>query len=183
MIRAWFITGAPGVGKTTALLKLVDLLKRKGYTLGGIVSREVRRGGVRIGFEMVDLMTEERGTLASKELTKGPRVGSYRVDLESLSKFSKALLRAMRSCDVVVCDEIGPMELMSPDFKRAVRELMDSGKPVIGVIHRKVKDDLVVDIKGRGDVRVVELTYENRNRIVEELGEELLRWLGGDRGG
>lgn len=181
MIRAWFLTGAPGIGKTTTLMKLVEMLKRKGYTLGGIISREVRVRGARRGFDLVDLMTDKRGPLASKALTKGPRVGSYRVDLESLSRFSRALLMAKESCDVVVCDEVGPMELMSPDFKRAVKEILDSGKPLIGVIHRRVKNDLVVEIKGRGDVRVVEVTYENRDRVAEELGTEILRWLGARR--
>ena len=43
--RSFFLTGRPGIGKTTVLLKTVKILEEKGLKVGGIISREVRRGG------------------------------------------------------------------------------------------------------------------------------------------
>ena len=43
MTRVMILTGAPGVGKTTVLTKTVDALKAKGVSVGGMISREVRR--------------------------------------------------------------------------------------------------------------------------------------------
>ncbi|MCK4439352.1 AAA family ATPase, partial [Candidatus Bathyarchaeota archaeon] len=40
--RLMFITGSPGTGKTSVLLKIVDALKARDYSVGGMVSREVR---------------------------------------------------------------------------------------------------------------------------------------------
>ncbi|MEM3153495.1 MAG: nucleoside-triphosphatase, partial [Candidatus Bathyarchaeia archaeon] len=43
--RILLITGSPGVGKTTLLLKVVEALKARGCSVGGMVSREVRLSG------------------------------------------------------------------------------------------------------------------------------------------
>ncbi len=62
--RVLLLTGIPGVGKTTVLAKTVDLLKQRGYKIGGMVSREVREKGKRVGFEVIDLTSGRRGWLA-----------------------------------------------------------------------------------------------------------------------
>ncbi len=67
MVLRIFVTGPAGVGKTT----LVERVAREvdqwgGYLVGGVITREVRRGGGRrIGFKITALDTGEEGTLAS----------------------------------------------------------------------------------------------------------------------
>jgi len=62
--RLLFVTGRPGIGKTTVLLNATEKLKARGYIVGGMISREVRQNGSRVGFELVDLKTTEKGWLA-----------------------------------------------------------------------------------------------------------------------
>ena len=62
--RVLLLTGSPGVGKTTVLIKTVDALKAKGVSVGGMISREAREGNVRVGFEIVDLTNGKHGWLA-----------------------------------------------------------------------------------------------------------------------
>lgn len=50
MTRVLLLTGAPGVGKTTVLTKTVDALKANGISVGGMICREVREEGGRVGF-------------------------------------------------------------------------------------------------------------------------------------
>ena len=38
--RVLLLTGNPGVGKTTVLMKTVNLLKERGFSVGGMLSRE-----------------------------------------------------------------------------------------------------------------------------------------------
>ncbi|HLC01232.1 MAG TPA: nucleoside-triphosphatase, partial [Candidatus Bathyarchaeia archaeon] len=80
-----FITGSPGVGKTTVLTKIINILKEKGYNVGGMISNEVREGGTRVGFEILDLSNQKRGWLAHVNQKIGPMVGKYRVNLENLN--------------------------------------------------------------------------------------------------
>jgi nucleoside-triphosphatase len=71
------LTGAPGVGKTTAAMRAARALNDRGLNVGGIVSRELRTNNMRIGFEFIDLITNNTNVLAS--ITgNGPKVGKYR---------------------------------------------------------------------------------------------------------
>jgi len=75
--RVLLITGSPGVGKTTLLLRIVEALKAKGYSVGGMVSREVRSCGARVGFEIIDLADNtKRGWLAHVNQKKVHRLAS-----------------------------------------------------------------------------------------------------------
>ena len=70
------LTGAPGVGKTTIVMDVAQKLKARGVRVGGVVSREVRTNNVRIGFEFIDLATNDRDILAStnRKWSKGRKI-------------------------------------------------------------------------------------------------------------
>jgi len=180
--RVLLITGSPGVGKTTLLLKVVEALRAKGYSVGGMVSREVRSCGTRIGFEILDLADNSKhGWLAHVQQKKGPQVGKYRVNLEDLNGVGVgAILKAVRECDVIAIDEIGPMELFSENFKRAASEAFESGKLVIAVVHWKARDKLIDDAKIREDAEIFNVTFGNRDELhkaVLHKAEDFLKEL------
>jgi len=168
--RVLLLTGAPGVGKTTVLIKAVDALKAKGFTVGGMISREAREGNVRIGFEILDLTNSKHGWLAHVNQRSGPQVGKYRVNLEDLEKIgATAIAGAIEKCDVIAIDEIGPMELFSQKFKQAVKQALESRKLVLAVVHGKARDPLVNEAKMRVDAEIFTVTLSNRDRLPEEL--------------
>ena len=72
------------MGKTSIILKVVNAIRSAGYEVGGMVSREVKKKGMRIGFELEDLKTGRKGWLAHKEICQGPRIGKYFVNMEDL---------------------------------------------------------------------------------------------------
>ncbi|MEM2104276.1 MAG: NTPase [Candidatus Bathyarchaeia archaeon] len=173
-----FLTGSPGVGKTTLLLKILDILRNRGYTIGGMVSREVRQNGTRIGFEILDLSADKHGWLAHVNQKYGPKVGKYHVNLDDLEKIGvEAILKAVEERDVIVIDEIGPMELFSAKFKIAVEEAFKKGKLVLGVIHWKVRDKLINAAKTKKDVEIFEVTKQNRDQLHEIVVDKALEFL------
>lgn len=126
MKRILLLTGSPGVGKSTTLLRAVEILKNRGYRVGGIITREVREKGSRVGFELIDLTSNRRGWLAHVKQKTGPRLGKYRVNLEDLNSIGvSAILEAVEKCDIIAVDEIGPMELFSEPFKEAVMKAVN----------------------------------------------------------
>jgi len=130
-----FVTGRPGVGKTTLIFKVSNELKARGLNVGGIVTLEVRSGGVRVGFKIVDIQSGAEARLASVSSAVGPRVGKYLVHVENLDAFAvTSILRALEQCDLVVVDEIGPMELKSQKFIDAVRKALASEKPLLATL-------------------------------------------------
>lgn len=176
--RLIFITGRPGIGKTTVLLRVIKALKNEDYQVGGMISREVREKGSRVGFEIVNLYTGQKGWLAHVNQPTGPKVSKYRVNLEDLEKIgAEAILHAAENSDVVVVDEIGPMELHSSSFKRAVTQAMESGKPMLGTIHRHARDPLINAIRTREDAEIFEVTYENRENLHKTIINKVLKRL------
>lgn len=176
--RLIFLTGNPGIGKTTILLKAVEALKAKGYSVGGMLSREVRSCGNRVGFEIIDLSSGKRGWLAHINQSTGPQVGRYRVNLKDLNNIGVAAIEeASKSFSIVVIDEIGPMELFSEKFKNAVRSVTKSNKLVIGVVHWKAKDTLVNEIKTMEECEVLTVTYENRDKLDQLIVEKAQEFL------
>ena len=176
--RLLLLTGSPGVGKTTVLLRVVECLKAKGYSVGGMVSREVRSDRTRVGFEILDLGSGSRGWLAHVNQKSGPSVGKYRVNLEDLDNIgANAIVNAAENFDVVAIDEIGPMELFSEKFKEAVRKAVEGGKLVVGVVHWKARDRLIEEVKKREDTEVFVVAYENRNKLHETIVEKAVNFL------
>jgi len=172
------LTGSPGVGKTTVLLKVVDALKTRGYSVGGMISREVRSRGVRVGFEILDLGSGRRGWLAHVNQKIGPQVGKYRVNLDDLNGVGvEAIVRAVENFDVIAIDEIGPMELYSEKFKEAVRKAVESRRLVVGVVHWKARDKLIDAVRAREDSEVHMVSYENRDRLHEVVVERAVEFL------
>ena len=172
--RLLFITGSPGSGKTSVLLRAIEALKARGHSVGGMISREVRTCGTRVGFEVLDLSNGRRGWLAHVNQKQGPRVGRYCVNLEDLDNIgARAIVKAVENFDVIAIDEIGPMELHSGRFKEAVKRAVESGKLVIGTVHWKARDNLIEEVKLREDAEICRVTYENRGSLHETIVEKV----------
>lgn len=180
--RLLFITGDPNIGKTTIIMKTVEGLKARGYRVGGMISHEARTHSVRVGFEILDLDSNRRGWLALVNQNHGPKVGKYRVNLEDLDNVGVAsITRAVEDSEVIVIDEVGPMELHSEKFKDAVRKAAGTGKLVIGVIHRSSRDALIEELKGREDFELIKVTEANRDSLPANLIQKSMVFLGGNR--
>ncbi len=173
------MTGPPGIGKTSVLRRAVPELKTRDYDVGGMICREVREGGLRVGFEIMDLSTGQRGWLAHVNQSTGPKIGKYRVNLTDLDVIGAgSILDALQNADILAVDEIGPMELLSPAFSNALLKAVESSKPLLGTIHYRLSNSLVDRIKMREDTEILKVTYENRenlqNLIVDKISECLI---------
>jgi len=174
------VTGPPGIGKTSILRRTVKKLKNREYEVGGMICREVREGGVRVGFEIMDLSTETRGWLAHVNQPTGPKIGKYHVNLTDLEVIGVgAILDALQNADVLAVDELGPMEFSSTAFSKALVKAVESSKPILGTIHYGLRNSLVNNIKKRDDTEILKVTYKNRenlhNLIANKISEHLIK--------
>ena len=139
----------------------------------GASPRRSEKGRERIGFKLTDLLSGSEVELASVG-GLGPRVGRYRVNITNLSTMGAgSLLRAAEIADFIVIDEVGPMELTSPEFRKGVRACLATGKPMLIVLHESMKDPLMTEISGQPNSTLVELTLHNREKVSEELPQRL----------
>lgn len=169
MGRAYLLTGRPGVGKTTCLRRALELAR---VPAGGFFTEEIREGGTRVGFALLTL-DGQHTTLAHVSRRGGPRVGRYGVDLEALERVGVPAIReAARASRLVVVDEIGKMELLSPAFRDAVEEALRSPAVVVGTILAS-SHPWADRLKGRPDVCLVEVALANRDALPRELARLL----------
>jgi nucleoside-triphosphatase len=166
---AILLTGRPGIGKTTIIRKVVSAL---GDGAGGFYTGEVRRSGTRIGFELTTL-DGQCAWLASQvpEITfpRAASMGRYRVNLDAIEMIGvPALLRALDQGQVIVLDEIGPMEMRSRRFCEVVWRILDTGAPLVGTIVLR-PGSFADRVKAHPRVRLCTVTLENRGRLHEEI--------------
>lgn len=165
--RHIFITGLPGVGKTTLIRTIADFLPGKKT---GFFTREDRSGGRRIGFTIVTLDGGE-AILARKSSAGAHRLGAYKVFVDNLEKLTIPAIQA--EADTVVIDEIGKMECMSEPFKRAVLKALDGDARVVAAVAKKGVG-FIKEVKNRPDVSLFEVTIKNRDAVAAMLKRRLL---------
>ncbi|XP_062211630.1 uncharacterized protein LOC133912757 [Phragmites australis] len=138
--RCLLITGPPGVGKTTLVMRVFETLRASHPHLNirGFYTREVRESGERAGFEVVTL-DGRSGPLASSKVSspesaRRPTVGKYKVDIASLESLALPELQVKEETDLFIIDEVGKMELFSSAFFPSVLRVIESNTPVLATI-------------------------------------------------
>jgi len=166
--RNLLLTGTPGVGKTTLLVKLIERSRK--YPITGFYTEEVRDRGERVGFRAVTL-NGSSAVFAHKDYHTDPRlhVGRYGVKPEVLETLVLPhLVPERKNARLVFIDEIGKMEILSEKIKTAMWELLDSHVPLIATISQH-GTGFVKRVKSRNDVMLITVTPRNRDVIIEQL--------------
>ncbi|MBD3190068.1 MAG: NTPase [Candidatus Heimdallarchaeota archaeon] len=159
------LTGYPGIGKTTAIIKLVDQIEKK---CAGFYTEEIRNArGKRVGFKVKTLSEDREAILAHVDIQSNYRVSKYGVAIKSFEEVALPEM-SQSDADFIVIDEIGKMELFSKKFKNKLIECLNQGK-VIATITKRGGGSFVQEIKERKDVELLEITKANRDTIVEKI--------------
>lgn len=171
------LTGRPGVGKSTVIKTVVS---RLGHGAGGFYTREVRIAGKRTGFEIVSL-AGKTVLLATKSpditFTTEIPFGKYRVNLAAIELLAvPSLHQAVKQGQIVVIDEIGPMELLSEKFYQAVREILDFPALVLGTVVER-PHPLADRIKQHPRIQLQQITLANRDLLPRQIETVLKQWL------
>lgn len=161
------LTGQPGVGKTTLIMKILEELSLKAK---GFFTEEIREKGVRKGFKIRTLDGQE-GILAHVDSTSPKRVSKYGVNVEEFEQIGvKALEEALEQESPVIIDEIGKMELYSERFRETLLRVFERCPLVIATIAER-GNSFIGAIKARPDVTVLTITRENRHSLVDKVKE------------
>ena len=173
MKKNLFITGLPGTGKTTLIRKILERLP-PGTAVSGFFTAEMRESGERVGFT-VNTLDGQSGLLAHVRIGGPARVGRYGVDVAGFEGLVLPLLEPGRA-SLYVIDEIGRMECFSGAFCASVRRLLDSEAPVLGTVALK-GGGFIAEVKSRDEAALYEVTFRNRDRLVDEIHRALAERL------
>ena len=163
------LTGKPRSGKTTLLNKIIqDHNPKKGF-----VTEEIREDGERTGFKIVTNEGKE-SILASKDYKTEHKVSKYYVEIKNLDELIPGL-QNIRKDDLLYIDEIGEMELFSEDFKKLVLQYLEAPNDFIGTITIVYEDEFTRTIRNNKDVKILEVTPENRDYKITEVKDLMKR--------
>lgn len=151
------VTGPRGVGKTTLCLRTVTLAKEAHYSCTGLLTLR-EDDDQRI---LVDVRTGERRPLTASGPTGVP-VGRYLFDPDALA-WGTAILARSTPCDLLVLDELGPLEIAGGGWAIGMDVLRGERFLLALVV---VRPELVAEALERfPDAWVVEVTPENRDGL------------------
>lgn len=169
LTRVLWLTGLPGVGKTTVIRRVAKALS--GQRLGGFYTEEIRKGGIRQGFRLQSFHGGS-AVMAHVDFPKDYRVGRYGVDVGAIDELSFTALSLEPPADVYLVDEVGKMECLSARFSDALLALLNRPCTLVGTIARS-GGGLIAELKRWPQSALWEVTRENR----DVMPARVLQWL------
>lgn len=159
------ITGIPGAGKTTLIKRLCIVFKE--FNPVGFVTNEIMEEGNITGFEANNLFGDNK-IFAHTKLKSKVSIGKYKIDIKGFDFFLDQTFSRDKKTGLYFIDEISKTACESKKFGKILLGLLDAKKPVISTISDKGMG-LISDIKKREDVRIFEVTEQDRDIRLKEL--------------
>jgi nucleoside-triphosphatase THEP1 len=177
MTRLVLLSAPRGAGKTTACQQFVALAREAGMRLGGILApARLDHNANKVGIVALDVFTGEQRLLASIEVDERLRtIGCYRFEDQTLDWALGQVMHALEApIDVVIVDEIGPLELLKLAGFAPVLGALPAAQATVTLL--VVRTELLTRLQER--LRALEpltvtLTLANRDQIPARLFAEV----------
>lgn len=170
--RVIIITGEKHEGKTTFVTNLVKQLQKEGIRTGGFVAPGTMHKNRRTAFDIKDLKTGQQKALCSIFREEGDPIGPFRFDPDG-QLFGNRILSPenLGDADIVVIDELGPLELKGKGWAPAIDVLMQHPEITQMWVVRK---GIVDDVRKKWELLDVSI-FDINNHSVEGLLHILFR--------
>jgi len=120
------LTGCRQAGKTSACRGIVRLAATRGWRVAGVLSPAIFRNGVKVGVETIDLHSGQSRPLASRRLSRHGGLLGYEFDDVALA-WANDVVASSYPCDLLIIDELGPLELEQGKGLVAAVEVLRGG--------------------------------------------------------
>jgi nucleoside-triphosphatase THEP1 len=166
MSKIVLLTGEREVGKTYLCQRVVEEARRRGFHCAGVLSPARFEGQDKVGICLVDVASGESRPLASADdVPHGVRWGRYRFMPSSLA-WGSELLDGATPCDLLVVDELGPLEVeKGQGLVKAFDVLVQGGFSLALVVVRTALLDKVTGRLKRRQPIILEVTPSNRDQL------------------
>ena len=167
------LSGEAGSGKTTICTQVVALAQ--GLVVAGVLTLPRFAGGCKVGLDVEDIRTGQRRPLAERvEATDGPATEGWHFHADGLA-WGSMILRRATPCDLLVIDELGPLELAQGQGWMVGLDLLRASRYRLALV--VVRPALLPCFRERlGGVEPLTLAVTEANR--EALPREITALLG-----
>lgn len=170
----WIITGPFQVGKTHLCNSLKRHAQIQGLNLAGVICPPVFEKELKTAITIENLKTNERKTLAYKRTTETEGLlTEHWVFNEEVLKWGNRVLAETKGSDVLLIDELGPLEFTRLEGWQNGLLAIDKGEYKIAVV--VVRPSLVETAVNRWPyAKVIELSDRLEPEETQSLVEEIL---------
>jgi len=172
-MKHYFLTGEPGIGKSTAIKRFFDL---SGVSCDGFFTLWTSRTGDRtLKMYAADSSVPE-AEWKSVDIAVFNN-GEFTIYGELFDSFGADVIKTAGRKRVIVMDEVGRMEKNSPRFIDSIFEKLDGNIPVVGVL-KLMETKLFDDISNHPNTEIIPVTLDNRDDIPRYLISQLQTVIG-----
>jgi nucleoside-triphosphatase THEP1 len=167
------ITGEIHEGKTTFAQKIVDNLIERKISIGGFLSVSINENGERVGFNLRDIESGELIELCTNKRDDNRlHLGRYYFNRDAILKGS-GILSSEKISDkqLIVIDEIGPLELNGQGWSSAIEEITRNFNiPQLWVVRKSILNK-IIKRWNIGDVYVFNISEDNIPEVENKIAE------------
>ncbi len=174
--QIWVITGWREQGKSTLVQKLAGFAQAQGWQVAGLTCPAVFSGGQKTAIDALDLATGACKRLAwRRELGSAAGVATSHWSFDSdVLEWGNTVLQAAVPCDLLVVDELGPLEFERGQGWTAGLSAVDGRNYHVALV--VIRPELVDVAKNRWpDAQVVPV---DRTGAADLLAVELAQKIG-----
>jgi nucleoside-triphosphatase THEP1 len=159
------LSGPVHGGKTTFLESSLARWASRGLAPGGFLSVAVTEACGATGYDLLEIKTGRRHPYLRREgKPDAERIGPFFFVLETLD-LARTIIREADPRELLVVDEVGPLELLGGGLWPALREALSRpGLRCLLVVRKEILEDFVVAI-----APVVPLIFDVRDPNVQKL--------------
>ena len=128
------LTGPRGSGKTSACQVLVARVRERGGRVAGVLCPARLAGSDKTGIDVLDLGSGRQRRLAVRRRDHDGVTGAWSFDQQALKWANEALLTTPQGCDLLVIDELGPLELLHNEGFTAAWDAIARGRHGLTVV-------------------------------------------------
>jgi nucleoside-triphosphatase THEP1 len=149
------LSGPSGCGKSSSCLRVAGAARDCGLLVRGLVSPPHIVGGVKAGIDALDMSSDERHPLAEPVAPGQQTARRWAFHRDTLA-WGADVLRRATPCDLLMVDELGPLELLHGEGWFEACRLLQSGayRWAIVVVRPSLVQRFLEAVPGRR-VRVV----------------------------
>jgi len=169
--RVIIITGNIQEGKTTYLIEMLALLEKKNIKVDGFIAKGIHDENGRIGYDLEHILDGESCVYIRNKFSKGwVRYGKYYFNPKG-EEFGKRILESIYSAgiDLLVIDEIGPVELKGRGWAEQVERLVNTSSNTQLWVVRKPLLKKVIRQWNIGDILVLDVSTDTPKMSIDDV--------------
>ncbi len=168
--KVFIVTGTIGEGKTAWLARLAGLLKEKGVRVGGILALRIVEEDRTTGYDISDISTGVRTPFLRHTGSEDMGVERFTV-YDAGYNAGKSVLHpeANSDKDVVIIDEVGPLELRDRGWSERFAWLLNETSAILIIAVRKSLTEAVTDKFGLAGARIIDVASGDVFRYANEI--------------